>query len=114
MQNEKIHKTAITCHERVFLCICNTLDKRQNRMALIHRVAALGPSRLNPRKCVNTDMWYTTKYITIFIIHSLNQSYLINSQDEALAMKDELTQGACLLKGSTSFLTVCWIILASS
>ena len=56
MQNEKIHKTAITCHERVFLCICNTLDKRQNRMALIHRVAALGPSRLNPRKRVNTDM----------------------------------------------------------
>lgn len=52
MQNEKTHKTVITCHERVFLCICNTLDKRQNGMALICRMAARGPGRLNPRKHV--------------------------------------------------------------
>ncbi len=83
-------------------------------MALIYTGTVRFQAEQNPGKCVNTGMWYMTKYITFFIIHSLNQSYLINTQDEALATKDELKQGACLHKGSTSFLVVCWIILASS
>lgn len=47
-------------------------------------------------------------------MHSLNQSCLINSQDEVIAVKDELTQGACFPQGSASHGSARRIIQASS
>lgn len=39
--------------------------------------------------CVSTDVWYVAKYTAAFIIHLLNQSCLINSQEDVIAMKDK-------------------------
>lgn len=54
------------------------------------------PVKADPMQtCVNTD-GYAAKYNAAFTILSLNQSCLITSRDEPIAVKDELTQGACL------------------
>lgn len=61
------------------------------------------PVKADPMQtCVNTDVWYAANYKAAFSILLLNQSCLITSQDEVIAVKDELTQGAGLPEGSAS------------
>lgn len=72
--------------------------------------------KANPvETCVNT-VWYAAKYNAAFTVLSFNLSCLItsSSQDEVIAVKDELTQAACLPEGSTSPGSMRQVIWATS